>query len=653
MVVEREQARVVVPHSQRLSQAWVAWLLWGAMAFCAAMLAWLSVARYLGYNARMFDLGNMAQSIASIQRGRPLVFTYSDGPMSRLALHVEFFYFLLAPLYALWPDPRLLLIVQAVLFAVGAIPVYRLALRRTNDTLIAVCFGLLYLVYPVAQTSVLMDIHGDTFAMPLLLFALDALDRRAWCRYALLLGLALSCKFYVAIPVVLMSMPIWWRYGNRKVALLTAVAGLCYGAFAFLVVRPLFTTQATSTVHRDLHYISFYFGQVDELLSSWDWRLSNLLVILGPALLLVIPGWQWLLPGLPIIIASLLSTVNATAGYNSHHYALAVPFIVGAAIEGAVRLRQRAARQPARRQDWRGRVIFTLLIVLIFNLAFVATPLSPLFWLGGPQRGLGADVYGVTARDRVKDRFLQDAVPAQAPLAASIFLAPHLADRDTLYLVRYESGERARPFSEILAQVDYVVADALIDIRQRQGGGLSSLTAGEQEQIGQALRDPTFGLVATRDGLLVFQRNAAPSQTLMQQVIVEQASPPVQSWIGDTIGLVDAHILPSGDRRYRASFRWVAGPHAQERSLVAISSLAGVPNMRVVHLPTYALLPTTQWQPGQVVEETFDVEFPRELAPGRYRWQLGWYDLSDPDSAATDQRSQIGATLVVAEIDVP
>jgi hypothetical protein len=262
-------------------------------------------------------------------------------------------------------------------------------------------------------------------------------------------------------------------------------------------------------------------------------------------------------------------------------------------------------------------------------------------------------VYGVTDRDRVKDRFLRDEVPAQAPLAASIFVAPHVADRDTLYLVRYETGERVRPFSDILSQVDYVVADALIDIRQRTPGGMSSLTAGEQEQIGQALRDPHFGLVAARDGLLVFQRDASPSSSLAQLVTVEQGSPALQSSIGDTIGVVDARIQPLGERRYRATFRWTAGPSLQGRSLVAISSLAGVPNMRMAHLPTFALLPTTEWQPGQVVAESFEVEVPQELAPGRYQWQAGWYDLSHPDSAATDARSQIGESLMVGEIVVP
>ena len=170
-------------------------LLWCALIACAAVLGGLSIARYQGYNAGMLDLGNMAQAIASVARGRPLMLTYPDGNASRLAGHVEAIYLLLAPLYALWPDPRLLLVVQALLFALGALPVYRLALRATGSRYAARCLALIYLLYPTALTSVLFDFHGDTLALPLLLFALDALDTAAWRRYALFVGLALACKF--------------------------------------------------------------------------------------------------------------------------------------------------------------------------------------------------------------------------------------------------------------------------------------------------------------------------------------------------------------------------------------------------------------------------------------------------------------------------
>src|SRR5579859_1672489 len=88
-------------------------VLLAAITISGAMLIWLSIARYVGYNAGVLDLGNMTQAIDSLRHGQPLMFSYKDGSMSRLSLHVELFYLLLGPFYALWPDPRLLLIIQA------------------------------------------------------------------------------------------------------------------------------------------------------------------------------------------------------------------------------------------------------------------------------------------------------------------------------------------------------------------------------------------------------------------------------------------------------------------------------------------------------------------------------------------------------------
>ncbi|MEM8533702.1 MAG: DUF2079 domain-containing protein [Chloroflexota bacterium] len=105
------------------------WVLWVFVCVWGILLAFLSVATFAGYNSGMYDIGNMAQAIASVQRGEPLVFTYIDGPTSRLAFHVEFFYYILALPYMVWPDPQLLLTIQALLYALGAIPVYAITYR--------------------------------------------------------------------------------------------------------------------------------------------------------------------------------------------------------------------------------------------------------------------------------------------------------------------------------------------------------------------------------------------------------------------------------------------------------------------------------------------------------------------------------------------
>jgi uncharacterized membrane protein len=628
------------------------------MLLIGGMLAWLSVARYAAYHPQMFDVRNMAQAIWSATQGEPLLFTQPFGARSRLQGHVEAIYFLFAPFYALWPDPRLLLVSQAGLFALGALPVFWMTQRRTDSGSAALIMALIYLLYPVAQTAVLFDFHGDTLAMAPLLFALDALDRRAWWVYGLAVGLALLCKFYVALPVAAMGFVIFMWGGERRAGALTLAAGVAYGALLVLVVRPFF---AEADVAQSMAgYTNFYFNS-ERLGQDFGFRVANLVLVFGMALLLLPRGWRWLLPALPLVAGLLVTTGPGHADYRSHHYALLVPFILMAMIDAVGRMK---ARQEARHEvdpdaqqhkgrHWKNDLRFTLVLVVVANVMLVNTPLSPIYWTQPSWHWMkGPVAYMPTARDELKDAFLAEHVPPDVPLVASILLAPHLANRDTIYLGN-NAADRL-PVEERLAltlpQVEYVVIDGLLDY-----GLVEGLTDFERPVAAYALRDPAFHLVQARDGLLLFERTPPPAEVLEQRVDVRPAdeAPPVQARFGEAIGLVAADISPLAGRRFQANFVWhVNDALPANAAYVAVSRLYDangepVEGARMVHLPTYALHPAEEWQAGTLIEETFEVEVPPEVPPGRYRWRVAWYNLLVPGAYRTDESSRLAGSDIV------
>lgn len=642
--------------------------LWAAMAAYIALIGGLGLARYAGFNAGILDLGSMYQAIASVLRGQPLVLTTTGGNVSRLAGHVELIYVAFAPLVALWPDPRALLIGQTLLAATGAVPAYRLALRRLDSRLAARCAALIYLAYPVALTAALFDFHGDTLAMPLLLWAIDAFDRRDDRAAALFVALSLLCKVYVALPVAAIGAYLFLWGGRRRAGLITAGGAVAYGAVVFLVVRPLFEAAGGERIVNN--YVQHYFGEPGELVATIPERLLVALVVLGPALLLAWRGWRWLLLAAPLLLAVLISTgPGATYHYGYHHYALAVPFLVAATIDGAARLRDRAEAAQAgglaparlaalhiaaptrRARSWRADLRFTTFVVVLISALLVDIPLNPTFWLSLPGVGVDSSVYGITPRDRVKAQFLAERVPADAPLAASMFLGPRLADRATLFAVRYSDDPGGERLPTILPRVDYVLTDALFDWRTVADGQLAGGVGYEANEIALLLRDPAFAITAARDGLLLFQRGAAPATALQQTVeVVAEAGLPARQDTFGPVTLVGAQLEPLGGRRYRASFAWrLADDQPIDRDLVAVSRLAGVEGARIVHLPSAVLLPTSAWAPGQIVRERFELELPAELAPGRYSWLTAWYDPAHPDAYATDMRSRPAGS---AEVEV-
>ena len=116
----------------------------------------LSLARYRGYNVGMLDLGNMSQAIWSATQGKALIYTGMEGPISRLGWNIELIYLPISWLYALFPDPQTLLVLQSGLYALGALPVFWLARRRLESEWAGLAAALVYLAYPVAITAALL-----------------------------------------------------------------------------------------------------------------------------------------------------------------------------------------------------------------------------------------------------------------------------------------------------------------------------------------------------------------------------------------------------------------------------------------------------------------------------------------------------------------
>ncbi|NCC31961.1 MAG: DUF2079 domain-containing protein, partial [Chloroflexia bacterium] len=372
-------------------------------------------------------------------------------------------------------------------------------------------------------------------------------------------------------------------------------------------------------------------------------RLVSALLVFGPALFLGWRGWRWLLPAAPLTLAVLLSTGPGTVyHYAYHHYALVVPFVVMAVIDGAVRLRQQAAEAaPGERvRQWKPDLIFTTVIVAVVSLLMVDQPLNPRFWLALPGQGLDHARYGRVARDDVKDRFLAEAVPDAVPMAASMFLAPRLVEREKLYLVRYPDDPGGERLPSLLPEVEYVLADALFDWRTLTDEGILPTVAYEAAEIRTLLNDSSFGLVAARDGLLLFQRDAPVAQVLSNTVsLTSTVDVAAKSLDLGPATLRGFAVEQRAGRRFEATFVWALNGPPPTTPWVAISQLVGVSEARMVHMPTYVLQPITTWPADQLIYERFAFEVPDDVPAGRYEWQVAWYDATHPEAAFSDERA--------------
>ncbi len=420
-----------------------------AVAF-AAVLGGAAILRHRAFGSGRFDLGNMTQAVWSTANGDPLSVTDVHGEqISRLGSHFDPILAAFAPLWWLWPDPELLLVVQAVAVASGALPVYWLARKHLGSEWPAAALALAYLLYPSTQWLTVSDFHPVALACPLLLYAWWHLDEGRLWAFALLAGAAIATKEHVGLAVA--AMGIWYAIarGRRREGVAIALLAGSAALVAALVVVPYFAPAGSSAF--ESRYDAPTLDRRD---------LAYLTDLLLPLLFLPLAAPLAALAAAPELGLNLLSSTVTQTSVKTHYAAVAIPALLAASVFATARL----GRQLA--------------------YAAVAAAAVGMLVLGPLGR------VDLTADERADaQRRALALVPDGAPVSATNALGAHLS-------------ERRRIFSfPVLAEAEWVVVD------ERRLTFLDSLRPGRARPALAALRgDRRWRRVFAEDGIVVFRR---------------------------------------------------------------------------------------------------------------------------------------------------
>lgn len=404
-----------------------------ATAAFAGGFASLAEIRHAAFWSGRFDLGNLTQAVWSTAHGHLLEMTDLHGrQISRLGAHFDPIVVVLAPFWRVWPSPTLLLVVQSVAVAAGAVPVFLLARKHLASEWAGLGFALVYLLYPATEWLVVDDFHPVAFATPLLLTGFWLLDGDRLLPFGIVGGLACLTKEHVGFTVA--AMGLWYAISRRRRAgWLIAAAGTAASVIAITVIVPHFapgggspfesryadvggspsgivktaltdptTTLAAVTEGRDLQY------------------LFHLLV---PVAFLSLLGAAAALTAIPEVVLNLLSDVHTQTSIHFHYTAGTIPGLVAGAIFGAARLRGRQAN------------VTPVLVRAVVAISIVATVVyGPVpAWSHIPLgQKVGAFQYRITARDHAAADAVR-LIPANAPVSASNTMGAHLSGRRRVF----------------------------------------------------------------------------------------------------------------------------------------------------------------------------------------------------------------------------
>ena len=177
-------------------QTWVVWgVLFLFMLLFSAANGWLSLTRHNLFNSTGFDLAINEQIVWNTLNGR--FFASSVEVDNSFADHFRPMLLALVPFYALFQSPKTLLVIQTLVLASAAVPVYLLAKFKLENHAWALIMAAVYLLYPALGFVARFDFHIEIFVIPALIAAFYMMERGRWNAASLFLIVPLLSLIHI------------------------------------------------------------------------------------------------------------------------------------------------------------------------------------------------------------------------------------------------------------------------------------------------------------------------------------------------------------------------------------------------------------------------------------------------------------------------
>jgi uncharacterized membrane protein len=505
---------------------------WALMGTYAAVYVSFGLVKWAYYLYDDFDLAIYSQAAWNVMRG---TLHSSVLGLNLLGNHMSLLIIPIAPIYAIFRSPVTLLVLQTVVLALGALPVWWLARREIRNDFIAVCFAALYLLYPALGYTNLYEFHPETLATTGLLYAFYFLWVGKFWWMTLFTVLALLTKEDVPVVVGMMGLyalavkvPRRWIYS----AMLTGLA-VAFLILAFVIVMP---TVNKGEVQLEKIYSQWgdTTGEALKAMARDPVRAATTMVVtpgspqdsrlkqeyyaqmLLPVMLLAVMSPLTLAIALPAVAQHLLSGRITDHTIVYHYTAYVTPFVLAASVLGlrnVLRLMMRdvpgGLTEKAMNTKTPPR---TLGMILAGTAVAVAVGCQLLF---GPVLGSGilqtyppAEQHWPSPYRRAQAPFMSRMaarIPKEGTVVTTFGFMSHVANRPVLYSLHHiYKGKHT------MSDKDYPVPDNVValaaDVNEWLYLSFSRVDGGER--LRELLRKNRLSPVDSAGDAVLFLRDA-------------------------------------------------------------------------------------------------------------------------------------------------
>lgn len=406
------------------------------LAVIGCYVAWIGYMRYRIYASPTYDYGIFNQMFYYMKETfTPLTTCERDGLLSHFAVHLSPIYYLLLPIYLLFPYGATLNIAQGFIVSLSILPMFFLCRAKKLSRLTSLILCLITALFPALTGGTLYDIHENCFLLPLLLTLFCFYERRQlWPLYICSI-LVLCVKEDAAIYLAFFAIYILLDDRNmRKHGAILLALSIAWFMCASILLAAF--GEGTMT-DRYADYISEDGGLLSMVanlirtpslalqisFSFSEEKITFILLMLLPLLFLpfVTKRMHRYILICPMVLINLMTTYLYQFDIGFQYVFGSGAFLLYAAILNLSDLPQLSRR----------RIIPMILgaTILLFS-AHIAAPNTFYFSYYAEQH----------QRITVLDEALTK-IPDHASVTASSFLLPHLAQREELYDLDYTNKQ--------------------------------------------------------------------------------------------------------------------------------------------------------------------------------------------------------------------
>jgi uncharacterized membrane protein len=389
------------------------------------VLSTVTILKHHAFLTSGFDLGLVNQAFSTTLFDGKLFYETADLSFnpggSFFGVHFSPILFLLLPFYAIYPSVENLLVMQTVILALGAFPIYWMSRDKLGKK-VGLLVAIVYLSYPPLFLLNLNDFHLEAFTSTFFIFSVYYLEKEEWRKFVMFSVLAMLTLEFAPIIGVFMAvygLLLWStkKFKDKKAApkyiALAILVSILMFVLAFKVKETFnpFTSPLPSPFH---HVLSNPTGVLDVFFNDWGAKMFYVINLLAPLAFLPLLAPEPLIMALPWVLASFVTTVTPYYSVYFQYTGFVIPFIFIALPKAIERLKLQQAQR-------------------ILYLIFLSTIIIALYLPVGQGSPWNYKLPTTNERTELIHKILP-LIPANESILTQNDIFPHLSNRMEAYM---------------------------------------------------------------------------------------------------------------------------------------------------------------------------------------------------------------------------